>query len=283
MEEDWWGGDAPHDSASDAPKEIVISGPGGSGTILSGGVNHLSEDDQNGVCGQVDQKDSTRSRSVIWFLTGLIVVPVLLGGISTFLGSMTETDGYDEEYSQNPVVIGSVTIDDRTFETYGFSVSSDFQYDFDDPSYWTITIGGDNWGSWLDSYDFGDSELQAVDSQGSQWQSMWTDIWHSEFSNPPEIYIRVESDFVHVAFNLNECSECGQPEYFSYYSDFYSGNEDAIAMVMCLLWPVTIIAGMVWVFATGRKPFAYGLMSFCALVAVGVMLLFGLLVMAFGW
>jgi hypothetical protein len=196
---------------------------------------------------------------------------------------MTETDGYDEEYSQNPVVIGSVTIDDRTFETYGFSVSPDFQYDFDDPSFWTITIGGDNWSSWLDSYDFGDSELQAVDSQGSQWQSMWTDIWYSEFSNPPEIYIRVESDFVHVAFNLNECSECGQPEYFSYYSDFNSGNEDAIAMVMCLLWPVTIIAGMVWGFATGRKPFAYGLMSFCALVAVGVMLLFGLLVMAFGW
>ena len=283
MEEDWWGGDSPHDSASDAPKEIVISGPGGSGNTLTGGVNQISEDDQNGVWGQVDQKDSTRSRSVIWFLTGLIVVPVLLGGISTFLGSMAETGGYDEEYSQYPVLIGSVTIDDRTFETYEFSVSPDFQYDFDDPSFWSIGIGGDNWGSWLDSYDFGDSDLQAVDSQGSQWQSMWTYTWSYEFSNAPEIYIRVESDFVHVAFNLNECSECGQPDYFSYYSDDYSENRGVISMVMCLLWPVTIIAGVVWGYATGRKPFAYGLMSFCALVAVGVMLLFGLLVMAFGW
>ena len=283
MEEDWWGGDSPHDSASDAPKEIVISGPGGSGNTLTGGVNQTSDNGQNGVWGQVDQKDSTRSRSVIWFLTGLIVVPVLLGGISTFLGSMAETGGYDEEYSGNPVVIGSVTIDDRTFETYGFSVSPDFQYDFDDPSFWSIGIDGYNWNSWLDSYDFGDSDLQAVDSQGSQWQSMWTYTWSSEFSNPPEIYIRVESDFVHVAFNLNECSECGQPEYFYYYSEDYPGNQDVIAMVMCLLWPVTIIAGVVWGYATGRKPFAYGLMSFCALVAVGVMLLFGLLVMAFGW
>jgi len=283
MEEDWWGGDSPHDSASDAPKEIVISGPEGSGNTLTGGVNQISEDGQNGVWGQVDQKDSKRSRSVIWFLTGLIVVPVLLGGISTFLGSMTETGGYDEEYSQNPVVIGSVTIDDRTFETYGFSISPDFQYDFDDPSFWSISIGGYNWSSWLDSYDFGDSDLQAVDSQGSQWQSMWTYTWSSEFSNVPEIYIRVESDFVHVAFNLNECSECGQPDYFSYYSDDYSENQDVIAMVMCLLWPVTIIAGVVWGYATGRKPFAYGLMSFCALVAIGVILLFGLLVMAFGW
>ena len=283
MEEDWWGGDSPHDSASDAPKEIVISGPGGSGNTLTGGVNQISEDDQNGVWGQVDQKDSTRSRSVIWFLTGLIVVPVLLGGISTFLGSMTETGEYDEEYSASPVVTGSVTIDDRTFETYRFGVSPDFHYDFDDPSFWSIGISGDNWGSWLDSYDFGDSDLQAVDSQGSQWQSMWTDTWYSEFSNPPEIYIRIESDFVHVAFNLNECSECGQPDYFSYYSDDYSGNQDVIAMVMCLLWPVTIIAGVVWGYATGRKPFAYGLMSFCALVAIGVILLFGLLVMAFGW
>ncbi|DAC27202.1 MAG TPA: hypothetical protein D7H76_00490 [Candidatus Poseidoniales archaeon] len=283
MEEDWWGGDSPHDSASDAPKEIVISGPGGSGNTLTGGVNQISEDDQNGVWGQVDQKDSTRSRSVIWFLTGLIVVPVLLGGISTFLGSMEETGGYDEEYSQYPVLIGSVTIDDRTFETYGFSVSPDFHYDFDDPSFWSIGISGDNWGSWLDSYDFGDSDLQAVDSQGSQWQSMWTYTWSSEFSNTPEIYIRVESNFVHVAFNLNECSECGQPEYFSYYSDDYPENQDVIAMVMCLLWPVAIIAGVVWGYATGRKPFAYGLMSFCALAAVGVMLLFGLLVMAFGW
>ena len=283
MEEDWWGGDSPHDSASDAPKEIVISGPGGSGNTLTGGVNQISEDGQNGVWGQVDQKDSKRSRSVIWFLTGLIVVPVLLGGISTFLGSMTETGGYDEEYSASPVVIGSVTIDDRTFETYGFSISPDFQYDFDDPSFWSIGIGGYNWSSWLDSYDFGDSDLQAVDSQGSQWQSMWTYTWSSEFSNTPEIYIRVESNFVHVAFNLNECSECGQPEYFSYYSDDYPENQDVIAMVMCLLWPVAIIAGVVWGYATGRKPFAYGLMSFCALVAVGVMLLFGLLVMAFGW
>ena len=112
---------------------------------------------------------------------------------------------------------------------------------------------------------------------------MWTYTWSSEFSNAPEIYIRVESDFVHVAFNLNECSECGQPEYFSYYSEDGQGTQDVIAMVMCLLWPVTIIAGVVWGYATGRKPFAYGLMSFCALVAVGVMLLFGLLVMAFGW
>ena len=283
MEEDWWGGDSPHDSASDAPKEIVISGPGGSGNTLTGGINQISEDGQNGVWGQVDQKDSTRSRSVIWFLTGLIVVPVLLGGISTFLGSMAETGGYDEEYSQYPVLIGSVTIDDRTFETYRFGVSPDFHYDFDDPSFWSIGIDGWNWNSQIDSYEFGDPALQALDSQGSQWQSMWTYTWSSEFSNAPELYIRVESDFVHVAFNLNECSECGQPDYFSYYSDDYSGNQDVIAMVMCLLWPVTIIAGVVWGYATGRKPFAYGLMSFCALAAVGVMLLFGLLVMAFGW
>jgi len=196
---------------------------------------------------------------------------------------MAESGGYDEEYSENPVVIGSVTIDDRTFETYGFSVSPDFHYDFDDPSFWNIGIGGDNWGSSIDSYEFVDSDLQAVDSQGSQWQSMRTYTWSYEFSNAPEIYIRVESDFVHVAFNLNECSECGQPDYFSYYSEDYPENQDVIAMVMCLLWPVTIIAGVVWGYATGRKPFAYGLMSFCALVGVGVMLLFGLLVMAFGW
>ena len=283
MEEDWWGGDSPHDSASDAPKEIVISGPGGSGNTLTGGINQISEDGQNGVWGQVDQKNSTRSRSVIWFLTGLIVVPVLLGGISTFLGSMTETGEYDEEYSSSPVVTGSVTIDDRTFETYRFGVSPDFHYDFDDPSFWSIGIDGWNWNSQIDSYEFGDPALQALDSQGSQWQSMWTYTWSSEFSNTPEIYIRVESNFVHVAFNLNECSECGQPEYFSYYSDDYPENQDVIAMVMCLLWPVAIIAGVVWGYATGRKPFAYGLMSFCALAAVGVMLLFGLLVMAFGW
>ena len=283
MEEDWWGGDESQDPASNAPKEIVISGPGGSGNTLIGGINQISEEGQNGVWGEVDQQDSTRSRSVTWFLTGLIVIPVLLGGASSFLGSMAETGGYHEEYSENPVAIGSVTIHDRPFETYGFSVSSDFHYDFDDPSFWSIGLGGDNWGSSIDSYDFGDSDLQAVDSQGSQWQSMWSYTWHSEFSNPPEIYIRVESDFVHVAFNLNECSECGQPDYFSYYSEDYSENQDAIAMAICLLWPVTIIAGVVWGYATGRKPFAYGLMSFCALIAIGVILLFGLLVMTFGW
>ena len=283
MEEDWWGGDESQDPASNAPKEIVISGPGGSGNTLTGGINQISEDGQNGVWGEVDQQDSTRSRSVTWFLTGLIVIPVLLGGASSFLGSMADTGGYAEEYSINPVVIGNLTIDDRTFENYGFIVSSAFHYDFDDPSDWSIYISGEGWGSWMDSYEFGDPDLQAIDSQGHQWQSMWTDSWGSAFSNLPEIYIRIESDFVHVAFNLNECSECGQPQSFSYYSEDYHGNEDAIAMAICLLWPATIIAGVVWGYATGRKPFAYGLMSFCALVAIGVILLFGLLVMTFGW
>ena len=283
MEEDWWGGDESQDPASNAPKEIVISGPGGSGNTLTGGINQISEDGQNGVWGEVDQQDSTRSRSVTWFLTGLILIPVLLGGASSFLGSMAETGGYDEEYSGNPVLIGNLTIDDRTFENYGFIVSSAFHYNFDDPSDWSIYIGGEGWGSWMDSYEFGDPDLQAIDSQGYQWQSMWTDLWAATPSNLPEIYIRIESDFVHVAFNLNECSECGQPEYFSYYSEDYNGNEDAIAMAICLLWPVTIIAGVVWGYATGRKPFAYGLMSFCALIAIGVILLFGFLVMTFGW
>ena len=283
MEEDWWGGDESQDPASNAPKEIVISGPGGSGNTLTGGINQISEDGQNGVWGEVDQQDSTRSRSLTWFLTGLIVIPVLLGGASSFLGSMAETGGYDEEYSGNPVVIGNLTIDDRTFENYGFIVSSAFHYNFDDPSDWSIYIGGEGWGSWMDSYEFGDPDLQAIDSQGYQWQSMWTDSWAATPLNLPDIYIRIESDFVHVAFNLNECSECGQPEYFSYYSEDYNGNEDAIAMAICLLWPVTIIAGVVWGYATGRKPFAYGLMSFCALIAIGVILLFGLLVMTFGW
>ena len=163
MEEDWWGGDESQDPASSAPKEIVISGPGGSGNTLTGGVNQISEDGQNGVWGQVDEKDSTRSRSVIWFFIGLIVVPVLLGGISTFLNSMAETGGYDEEYSRNPTVIDNVTIDDRTFETYGFSVSSDFHHDFDDPSWWDLSTGGERWYSWTDSYEFGDPDLQAVD------------------------------------------------------------------------------------------------------------------------
>ena len=54
-------------------------------------------------------------------------------------------------------------------------------------------------------------------------------------------------------------------------------------MVLCFLWPVTIIAGIIWGYATGRRPFAYGLMSFIALVGIGAMLLFGLLVMALGW
>ena len=282
MEEDWWADGDPQDSASDAPKEVVISGPGKSGNMLKGGVNQILEDSQNGIWGQADQQGSSRSRSVIWFLTGLIVIPVLLGGVSAFLGSMTETDGYGEEYSGNPVVTGNVTIDDRTFETYAFSVSPDFHHDFDDPSWWDLTTSGEGWYSWTDSYDFGDSDLQTVDSQGSQWQTMRTTSWDNP-QDLPEIYVRVDSDFVHVAFNPNECSLCDQPEYFSYYSEDYPANEDAIALVMCLLWPVTIIGGIIWGYATSRRPFAHGLMSFVALVGIGVMLLFGLLVMAFGW
>ncbi len=284
MEEDWWADGAPEDSASDAPKEVVISGPGESGNMLKGGVNQILEDGQNGVWGQADKQGSSRNRSVILFLTGLIVLPVLLAGVTTFLGIATESDRYNEEYSINPVIIDNVTIDDRTFETYAFSVSPDFHHDFDLRSWWDISVQGEDWHSWTSSYDFGDPELQAVDSQGSQWQSMQKGSWAAPSQTEPlEVYIRMETDTVHVALNLNECSGCGQPEYFSYYSEDNPGNEDVMTMVLCLLWPVTIIAGIIWGYATGRRPFAYGLMSFIALMGIGAMLLFGLIVMAFGW
>ena len=284
MEEDWWADDAPENSVPDAPKEVVISGPVESGNMLKGGVNQISEDGQKGVLGHADQQGSSRSKSWILFLTGLIVIPVLLAGITTFVGITIESDRYDEEYSIHPVKIDNVTIDDRTFETYAFTVSPDFHHDFDVRSWWDISIQGENWNSWTGAYYFGDPELQAVDSQGSQWESMQTSSWAAPSqAEPPEVYIRIESSTVYVALNLNECSVCGQPEYFSYFSEDNSGNEDFITMVLCFLWPVTIIAGIIWGYATGRRPFAYGLMSFIALIGIGAMLLFGLLVMALGW
>ena len=284
MEEDWWGGDATQNSASDAPKEIVISGPGGSGNTLTGGINQVSEIGQNSVWGNADQQDSTRSSSIIWFLTGLILVPVLLGGATSFLSIMVETGGYDEKYSGNPVVIDNVTIDDRTFETYGFSVAPLFHHDFDDHSWWDLSIQGEGWYSWTNSYEFDDPGLQTVDNRGSQWQTMQASSWGSGNPPPlPEIYIRVDSDFVHVAFNPNDCSICGQPEYLSYYSEDYPENEELIVTATCLLWPVTIIGGIIWGYATGRRPFAYGLMSFVAVLGIGAILLIALVATAFGW
>ena len=77
--------------------------------------------------------------------------------------------------------------------------------------------------------------------------------WASIPGGTPEVYIRIESSTVYVALNLNECSVCGQPEYFSYFSEDNSGNEDFITMVLCFLWPVTIIAGIIWGYATRKE------------------------------
>ena len=71
------------------------------------------------------------------------------------------------------------------------------------------------------------------------------------------------------------------PEFLSayYYSENYP-NELASTLT-CFMWPVVMIGGIIWGFATKRRSFAYGIISAFTLALAGFFLLIFALATAF--
>ena len=67
--------------------------------------------------------------------------------------------------------------------------------------------------------------------------------------------------------------------YAYYYSENYP-NELASTLT-CFMWPVVMIGGIIWGFATKRRSFAYGIMSAFILALAGFFLLIFALATAF--
>jgi hypothetical protein len=242
----------------DAPQSFVLSGPHNAENILSGKVNVDSEGKQYGVWGGNENEGDSRLPSWAWFVMGLILVPLLVGTASIILGMIAESDYNNEEYSESPVRVLDVTINEEVYTVNEFFMAPNFDEMFATQVYWDLVIeGGENgdfWNAFIAGDDAGIYQDTVVDSEGSEWID-------TEASKHV-VFVRVEGDNVFVATQ----SDSSSPVYAGYWWEGSEEDSEIFFMASCLIWPVSILGGTAWGLATNRKHFAYGILSWGAFV-----------------
>ena len=95
------------------------------------------------------------------------------------------------------------------------------------------------------------------------------------------VYIKLDGDEVDIATKNSEA-----PRWVGYYGwedDEFDATRDIIETLAFVIWPISFIGGIIWGFATDKKPFAYGIMAAGVLSIVLPFVGFFLLLILFGF
>ena len=251
---------------SDVPQSIVLSGPDKAENILSGKVNSGFEGKQYGGWGGNENAGAFRLPSWAWFVMGLILAPLLVGTVSTLLRVIAESDYNNEEYSESPIKVQDVTINEEVYTVNEFFMAPNFDEMFATQVYWDLVIegggNGDYWTAFIAGDDAGFHQDTVVDSEGSEWMDA--------DASKHVVFVRVEDENVFVATQPDSPS----PEYAGYWWEGSEEGSEILFMASCLIWPVSILGGTAWGLATNRKHFAYGILSWGAFVMAASVLFF---------
>ena len=266
VEEDLGDSDTSPRLSSEAPQSFVLRGPHKTENILSGKVNVDSEDKRYGVWGENENAGASHLPSWAWFVMGLVLVPLLIGTVSTLLSVIAESDYNNEEYSESPVSVQDVTINEEVYAVTEFFMAPNFDQMFATQVYWDLVIegggNGDFWHAYIAGDDAGFSRDTVIDSEGLVW--MEADV------SEHVVFVRVEGDNVLVATQ----ADTNSPVYAGYWWEGSEEGAEALFMASCLIWPVSILGGTAWGLATNRKHFAYGILSWGAFVIAASILFF---------
>lgn len=273
MKEDQEGGNTTPVPPSDAPPSIFLGGPANTENILSGNVNTGSEGKQYGFWGENENAESSRLPSWAWFLMGLILVPLLVGTVSALLGAIAESEYNNEEYSESPVSVQDVTIDEEVYAVDEFFMAPNFDELFATQTYWDLVIEGDGdgdyWSAIIIGDDAGFNGGTILDDGGLVWMEADLD-YNYESPSKNAVFVRVEGDHVFVATQ----SDTPPPVFVGYWWEGSEQGSEALFMASCLIWPVSILGGTAWGLTTNRKHFAYGILSWGVVAFIATVLFF---------
>jgi len=269
MEEDWWNTESSQKFSSDTPPAIVIVDAQKGSNILSGDVNMVSESLQSGVWNQIDHDKNSKFPSWAWFLTGLILVPIILLLTTSILMVFADSSFNNEYYSNYPKQVDDVTFNGKIFEVHTFSMTTGFEDIFATHSYWDIAIEGEHNGEYWNSYISGNynapHQLTTTDSIDNEWYESFV---YKQNQDNQSLYVKVIVDDIYVATKPGE-----PPNFVNYWGESTQTGTELISFVTCLIWPIVIIGGSIWGFATNRKPFTYGIITMGALVFLAFLFL----------
>ena len=254
------------------PQQVLIGNP--TENEISGTVAQPSSDITQNAWGSAPVEEKSRSQ-LVWFVVGLIVLPIAVGIISASLAFMSDLQNEDENYE--PQKREDIQLGGETLSLNEFTMPSNFNSYYGTHDYWDLNIestsNNENWYAGIyGNMDEGGGDFgygTELDDSGSTWTI--TNAYGGDGNLT--VYLQVEGNTIRVASpqNLND------PNYVNYYS---YDNDDTIfnlESVSLILWPVSVIAGVVWGFATNRRGFSYGVMIWGSVVLLWTALILALM------
>ena len=256
------------------PESVEIS----AGNLFTGDVTPYWKDDNeaNVVFTSPEEANNGLSNGG-WFAIGLIVAPLVVGIASFALviggESLLYEYDYDDEYQYDDVLTMSdeVSIDGRSYRVYDTDLylSPDM---YDDSE---VMVMSQRYNCHL--YDY--------PPEGEQWERMSCYSWTE---GEADVYVRVVRDGGKISFAVDYSTDSDRPteanlwQYTSPPSS--SGLGELMLFLSGAIWPLALIAGLIWGFTRGNKYFAYGmLVSIVAVPAFCFISLVLLVAFTFGW
>ena len=256
------------------PQQVLIENP--TEHEISGTVVQPSSNIIQNAWGNAQLEEKPRSQ-LVWFVVGLILFPIAIGIISASLSFMSDLQKEDENYE--PQKKEDIQLGGEILSLNEFTMSSDFENYYGTHDFWDLTIESNSnnefWYAGIhgDMYE-GDGNYgfgTELDDSGSTWTI--TNAYGDDGNLT--VYLQVEGNTIRVASpqNLND------PNYVNYYS---YDNDDTIfnlESASIILWPVSVIAGVVWGFSTKRRGFSYGVMIWGSVVLLWTALILTIMIL----
>ena len=274
MEEEWWeeeGGERPESieivAAAEEPDEPDT-------VVFSGEVSSFKVGDSD-VLGTAEDPGGSGLSDGTWFAIGLLLAPMAVGLLSFVLMAVGDSLTWQdwEENSHYDSVLIERGYEDISGESYRL-----YEADFPDmdPSYFdSADVNLNSQGYDCHLYDWPSSD---------DWVPMDCYAWNGRGT---EVYAKLDEG-AGITFAVDYDSDSDRPTSASLW-EYHDGGASVVLgeiliFLSLLVWPIGLIAGLVWGFTKGSKHFAYGML---ASIIVDPVICFGalfiLVIVAFGW
>lgn len=243
------------------------------GPTLTGEVSTITMDDGS-VLGAPGEESPGGLSDSMWFVIGLIGAPIALGVLSLILTVISDSlyeDGWF--YAEDSFLSeeGTVQLSGEDYTVF----QADFDGVPDDVGWYEMGVmwHGDYAGDHADCWGRSGSVMSTVSDDGRGWYPM--DCWGE---SDVDVYMRLDGSTGSFATKRSDSPDWANID--GEESGASSGQDFAMAFAFLgtAVWPVGLVAGMVWGFTKGSNSFAYGML---ASIVVVPLVLFGLCVIVF--
>ncbi len=240
------------------------------GPTLTGEVSTIMMDDGS-VLGAPGEESAGGMSDSTWFVIGLIGAPFALGALSLVLTVISDSlygggGFYDDDSFLSAE--GTVQLSGEDYTVF----HAEFDRVPDDVDWYSMSV---RW----NSGDYGDHAVCSGESEfvmpivsddGRGWNSM--ECWGE---TDGDVYMRLDGSTGSFATKRSDSPDWADIDGEEAGASSGQGIAAAIGFLGAAVWPVGLVAGMVWGFTKGSSSFAYGML---ASIVVVPLVLFGLCV-----